>query len=100
VYGRSKEIIPDGEDASGLGKTSLLLDTSNSLLQDRGHFGRGGLGVGSISTDLLGRGVEGGRGSISGALRKDSDQRVSHTTTDTSEFRSFFVILHVSSRSP
>jgi hypothetical protein len=45
--------IPDREDAAGLGKTSFLLYTSNSLFKDRRNLGRGSFGIGSIASNLL-----------------------------------------------
>ena len=40
--------VPDGEDATGLGKARLLLDTANPLLQDGGHLGWGSLRIGGV----------------------------------------------------
>ena len=37
--------IPDGQDTAGLGEASLLLDTADSLLEDRGDLSWGGLGL-------------------------------------------------------
>lgn len=46
--------VPDGKDTSSLSKTSFLLNTTDSLLQDGGDLGGRGLGLGSVGTDLLG----------------------------------------------
>jgi hypothetical protein len=63
--------IPDGEHTSGLGETGLFLNTADALLENGGDLGGGGFGVDSITSDLLGGGVEeSGRGS--GLLRKKS----------------------------
>ena len=40
--------IPDGKDTSSLGKTSFLLNTTDSLLEDRGDLSGRGLGLGGI----------------------------------------------------
>ena len=54
--------VPDGEDATGLGKARLLLYTADPLLQDGGYLGRGSLRIGGVASDLLGRGIEDGGG--------------------------------------
>lgn len=51
--------VPDGEDTAGLGKAGLLLNTADSLLENRRDLGRGSLCVGGIASDLLRGGVEG-----------------------------------------
>lgn len=38
--------VPDGEDTTGLGEVGLLLDTTDSLLEDGRDLSRGGLGLG------------------------------------------------------
>lgn len=38
VIGGIGEDVPNGKNTSGLSKTGLLLDTSNSLLEDGRHF--------------------------------------------------------------
>lgn len=54
--------VPDGQDAAGLGETSLLLDTTNSLLEDGRNLGRGSLGLGvcaSLHVEDGGCGISG-----------------------------------------
>ena len=46
--------VPDGEDAAGLSEVGLLLDTTDSLLEDGRDLGGSGLGVG------VGAGLDGG----------------------------------------
>lgn len=46
--------VPDGQDTTGLSETSLLLDTTDALLQDGGDLSGLGLGLSSVGTDLLG----------------------------------------------
>lgn len=55
--------IPDGQDTAGLGEASLLLDTADSLLEDRGDLSWGGLGL-SVGAGL--DSVEGSWGNSSG----------------------------------
>lgn len=50
--------VPDGQDATGLGETRLLLHTSDSLLENGGNLGGCGFGVDSIRPELVGCGVE------------------------------------------
>lgn len=51
--------VPDRQDTAGLGKTSLLLDTADPLLEDGRDLGRRGLGLG-VGADLdKGRGSAG-----------------------------------------
>jgi hypothetical protein len=45
--------VTDGKDTSCLGKTRLLLNTTDSLLKDGRNLGGRGLGLSSIGTDLL-----------------------------------------------
>lgn len=51
--------VPDGEDATGLGETGLLLDTADPLLEDGGDLSRGGLGVSGIAAS---EGIDDGGG--------------------------------------
>lgn len=44
-------LIPDGKNAAGLGKASLLLHTTDPLLKDGGDLSRRGLRVGGIAAD-------------------------------------------------
>lgn len=53
--------IPDGEDTASLSETGLLLDTTNSLLEDRRDLSGSGLGVGGVESS----GVDGGGCGIS-----------------------------------
>lgn len=46
---RCAGLIPDSEDTSGLGEARLFLNTTDSLLEDGGDLGGGGLGVGGIA---------------------------------------------------
>lgn len=55
--------IPDGQDTAGLGEASLLLDTADSLLEDRGDLSWGGLSLG-VGAGL--NSVEGSWGNSSG----------------------------------
>jgi len=41
-------VIPDGKDTSGLSETSLLLNTADSLLKERGNLGGRGLCLSGI----------------------------------------------------
>ena len=43
--------VPDGEDTASLSETRLLLDTSNSLLEDRRDLSGSSLGVGGVGSD-------------------------------------------------
>ncbi len=60
--------IPDRQDTTGLGKSSLLLDTADALLEDRGDLSWGSLGL-SIGAGL--DGVEGSWGNSSGLRNTD-----------------------------
>ena len=51
--------VPNGQNATGLSETSLLLNTTDALLQDGGDLGGLGLGLGGVGTDLLGGTGEG-----------------------------------------
>lgn len=42
--------IPDGKDTASLSETGLLLDTANSLLEDRRNLGGRSLGVGGVGS--------------------------------------------------
>lgn len=46
--------IPDGENASSLGKTGLFLYTSNTLFKDGGDLSRSSFRIGSVGSDLFG----------------------------------------------
>jgi hypothetical protein len=46
--------VPDRQNTTGLSETSLLLNTTDALLQDGGDLGGLGLGLGGVGTDLLG----------------------------------------------
>jgi hypothetical protein len=52
VWGLS---IPDGENATGLSKASLFLNTANTLFEDGGNLGGSGLGLSSVCSDLFQR---------------------------------------------
>lgn len=58
--------VPDGQNTTGLGETSLLLNTTDALLQNGGNLGGLGLGLGGVGTDLLG-----GAGDGAGDSRAD-----------------------------
>lgn len=62
--------VPDGEDTAGLGEAGLLLHTADPLLEDGGNLGGSSLGVGSIAAELVGGGVEDGRGRAGLGKRK------------------------------
>lgn len=51
--------VPDGQNTSSFGETGLIAHTSNSLLEDGRNFGRRGLCVGSVGSDLVRGSVEG-----------------------------------------
>jgi hypothetical protein len=51
--------VTNRQDTTGLGEASFFLDTSNSLLEDGGDFGRGSFGIGSICSDRVCGGNEG-----------------------------------------
>lgn len=71
--------IPDGQDTAGLGEASLLLDTADSLLEDRGDLSWGGLGL-SIGAGL--DSVEGSWGNSSGLETRTSVSRVARKNPD------------------
>ena len=54
--------VPDRENTTGLGETSLLLDTTDTLLEDGRDLGGGSLGLGGVGANLL-RGTGDGTGS-------------------------------------
>jgi len=54
--------VPNGQHTAGLGKTGLLLHTTDSLFQNRGNLGRCGLRIGCVCSELIARGIEGGGG--------------------------------------
>lgn len=67
VYGRTGESarrnrgysdIPDRQNTTGLGEASLLLDTTDALLEDGRNLGRGGLCVGGVGSSLDGGSVD------------------------------------------
>lgn len=51
--------VPDRQNTTGLGETSLLLNTTDALLQDGGDLGGLSLGLSGVGTDLLGGTGEG-----------------------------------------
>lgn len=51
--------LPDGKDTTSLGETSLLLDTTNSLLEDGGDLSGSWLGLSGVGSDLLGHSGQG-----------------------------------------
>jgi hypothetical protein len=59
--------IPDGEDTASLSETGLLLNATNSLLEDRRNLSRSGLGVGGVESS----GVDGGGCGISDLVVKN-----------------------------
>jgi hypothetical protein len=61
--------VPDGQNTTGLGETSLLLNTTDALLKDGGNLGGLGLGLGGVGTDLLG-----GAGDGAGDSRADLEE--------------------------
>ena len=71
--------IPDGQDTAGLGEASLLLDTADSLLEDRGDLSWGGLGL-SVGAGL--DSVEGSWGNSSGLQSRTSVSRVPRENPD------------------
>lgn len=51
--------VPDRQNTTSLGETSLLLNTTDALLQDGGDLGGLGLGLRGVGTGLLGGTGEG-----------------------------------------
>ncbi len=51
--------VPDRQNTTGLGETSLLLNTTDTLLQDGRDLGGLSLGLSGVRTDLLGGTGEG-----------------------------------------
>lgn len=51
--------VPDRQNTTSLGETSLLLNTTDALLQDGRDLGGLGLGLSGVGTDLLGGTGEG-----------------------------------------
>ena len=45
--------VPDRQNTTSLSETSLLLDTTNTLLKDGRDLGRGGLGLSGVRANLL-----------------------------------------------
>lgn len=75
--------VPDGEDATGLGKASLLLDTANPLLENGRNLGRRGLRVGGVGAGLYRGSVENrgcGISSLCGGREKSrlAEVRIGH----------------------
>ena len=62
--------LPDRQDAASLGKSSFLLDTSNSLLKNRGDLGGSSLAFGGVGAGLDGGSVGNDGCGISGLRRK------------------------------
>lgn len=62
--------VPDRQNTAGLGETSLLLNTTDTLLQDGRDLGGLGLGLGGVGTDLL-RGTGEGAGDSRANLERD-----------------------------
>jgi len=58
---KTGDTITDGEDTASLSETGLLLNTTNSLLEDGRNLSRSGLGVGGVESG----GVDGGGCGIS-----------------------------------
>jgi hypothetical protein len=48
------EGVPDGKNATSLGKVVLLLDAADPLLKDGGDLGGGGLSLGGVRADGVG----------------------------------------------
>ena len=46
--------IPDRQNTTSLSETSLLLNTTDTLLQDGGDLSRGSLSLSGVRADLLG----------------------------------------------
>ena len=67
--------VPNGQNATGLSETSLLLDTTDALLQDGGDLGGLGLGLGGVGTDLLG-GTGEGAGNSRADLEREREKLV------------------------
>lgn len=59
MMGGSGGYLPNGENATGLSKTSLLSDTADPLLEDGRDLGRGSLGLTSVVADLVNEGSSG-----------------------------------------
>ena len=67
--------VPNGQNATGLSETSLLLNTTDALLQDGGDLGGLGLGLGGVGTDLLG-GTGEGAGNSRADLEREREKLV------------------------
>lgn len=67
--------VPNGQNATGLSETSLLLNTTDALLQDGGDLGGLGLSLGGVGTDLLG-GTGEGAGNSRADLERDREKLV------------------------
>jgi hypothetical protein len=67
--------VPNGQNATGLSETSLLLNTTDALLQDGGDLGGLGLGLGGVGTDLLG-GTGEGAGNSRADLKREREKLV------------------------
>lgn len=83
--------IPDGQDTAGLGEASLLLDTADSLLEDRGDLSWGGLGL-SVGAGL--DSVESSWGNSSGLQSRTSVSRVARENPDHSSRSSKTALNH------
>lgn len=70
-WGKSDH-VPDGKDTTSLGEAGLLLNTTDSLLQDGGNLGGSSLGLSSVGTDLLGSTGE-GAGNSRADLERDAE---------------------------
>lgn len=62
--------IPDRQNTTGLGKTGLLLNTTNTLLKDGRDLGGSSLGLSSVGADLL-SGTRDGTGNSRANLYRD-----------------------------
>jgi hypothetical protein len=67
--------VPNGQNATGLSETSLLLDTTDALLQDGGDLGGLGLGLGGVGANLLG-GTGEGAGNSRADLEREREKLV------------------------
>lgn len=68
--------VPNGQNATSLGETSLLLDTTDALLQDGGDLGGLGLGLGGVGANLL-RGTGEGAGNSRADLKRKREKNLS-----------------------
>lgn len=70
--------VPDRENTTGLSNVGFLLNTTDSLLEQRRDFGRGSLGLSCVGTDLLGGTTSNGTGN-SASLESQQSGRSSST---------------------